>query len=479
MREEASSSSAPGHVRPGAMTTAMRAAGATAWADGAPRALRVAIARAGRIEREWTIERGTVTFGTSEDCDVFVPEAAHARRTLFEVTNGAITLAIPGGARGRLQLDEGPRELAPLGGTSLALPAAARGRIVIAGQGEHATAVLFQQVRAPEPRLRPELPSSVRGGLLDRVDWRFTAIAAGSFMLHLAVVVGLAQSDWPLPPSVAEIDPRVAEIVFEDVPMPDLARDDDTPSDPTDETSEPSDERPTSDDAEDPTPHAPRAPHAPSTVAHADPSVSVDAAVSSAVQTLIGATGDPDGAFADLLRTGGPTVDQASVLAQVDAVGVATAPSTMHERDHSVGPPGTSFGPRTSAVGTVDEHGTPIAEVAPRVPPHVHVDPILDPVDPTIFDDAELRRLLRSRMSAIGQCYEHELTRTPGLEGRMMLSMQVERAGILSHLEITEDTVGSQALGACAIRAVAGIHLRTGPLDPVTVEYPLVFSSQD
>lgn len=479
MREEASPSSAPGHVRPGAMTTAMRAAGAAVWTDGAPRVLRVAIARAGRIEREWTLERGTVTYGTSEDCDVFVAGAGHARRTLFEVTGGAITLTIPGDASGRLQLDEGPRDLAPLGGTSLVLPASARGRVVIAGQGEGATAVLFQQVRAPEARLRPELPASVRGGLLDRVDWRFTAIAAGSFMLHLAVVVGLAQSDWPLPPSVAEIDPRVAEIVFEDVPMPDLDRDDTAPSDPADETSDPSDESSPSDDAPTTTPHAPRTPHAPTTVAHADPSVSVDAAVSTAVQTLIGATGDPDGAFADLLRTGGPTVDQASVLAQVDAVGVATAPSTMHERDHSVGVPSTSFGPRTSAVGPIDEHGAPITEVAPRVPGHVHVEPIVDPVDPTVFDDAELRRLLRSRMSAIGQCYEHEITRTPGLEGRMTLSMQVERAGILSHLEITEDTVGSDALGACAIRAVSSIHLRVGPSEPITVEYPLVFAQQD
>lgn len=478
MREEASpSSSAKGHVRPGAMTTAMRAASATIGADGGPRALRVAIARAGRIEREWRVESGRVTLGAGDDCDVFVEDAGPAGRSLFDVADGVVTLSIPRGAEGRLQLDEGPRELAPLAGTSIVLSPAARGRLVI-GKGERAVAVLFQQVRAPEARAKPQLPSSVRGGLLDRVDWRFTAIAAGSFMLHLAVVVGLAQSDWPLPPSAAEIDPRVAELVFEDVPMPDI--DDDTPAPPTDESSESTDDAtPSPSDPTTPSaPHAPRAPHSSTTVADVDPSVSVDAAVATAVQTLIGATGDPDGAFADLLRTGGPTVDQASVLAQVDAVGVATAP-TMHERDHSTGVPSTTFGPRTTTVGPIDEHGDPIAEVAPRVPPHVQVEQILDPVDPTIFDDAELRRLLRSRMAAIGQCYEHELTRTSGLAGRMMLSMQVERAGILSHVEITEDTVGSSSLGDCAVRAVSSIHLRVGPTEPITVEYPLVFAQQE
>ncbi len=478
MREGASSST-PGQVRPGAMTTAMSAV-RSPWRDGEARALRVAIARAGRIEREWTLDAGVVTFGTADDCDVFVPGAAHARATLFEVASGKTTLSIPAGASGRAQLETGPRELAPLAGAALVLDPSARGRIVLAGRGDEAIAVLFQDVRAPEQRLRPELPASVRGGVLDRVDWRFTAIAAGSFMLHLALVVGLAQSDWPLPPSAAEIDPRIADVVFADVPMPTIDDSDDTlPDDPSDQTTTepapPSDARP---DAPSHATHGPSSPHAPSTVAEADPSVSVDRAVQTAVQTLIGATGDPDGAFADLLRTGGPTVDQASVLAQVDAVDVATSSQTPHQRDHTTGLPGTSFGPRSVAVGPVGEHGEPITETAPRTPPHIHVEPILDPVDPTLFDDAELRRLLRARMPAIGQCYEHELTRTPELAGRMTLSMQVERMGILSHLEIEDDSVGSTSLGQCVVRAVSTIHLRVGPTEPVVVEYPLVFAPQ-
>src|SRR5207253_7681128 len=102
---------------------------------------------------------------------------------------GDMSLAIPAGASGRLQLTSGPCDLASLAGTTITLDASARGRVVLAGRGEDAVALLFQRVAAPEKRTRPELPASVRGGLFSSVDWLFTALAAASFMLHLGLVV--------------------------------------------------------------------------------------------------------------------------------------------------------------------------------------------------------------------------------------------------------------------------------------------------
>ena len=470
MREEASSS-ASGPVRPGAMTTAMRAVRRSNDAAPDRSALRVAIARAGRIEREWVLASGKITVGRSDDADVFVAGYPTGRATLVRIDEGEMTLAIPSGASGRVQLASGPRDLAPLAGTSVTLDASARGRIVLHGVGDDAVALLFQRVAAPEKRIRPELPSAVRGGLFDRVDWLFTALAAASFMLHLAFVVGLSATDWPMPPSLATVAARDADIVFADATMPPMP----TLTDPSD-PSDPSTPTPT-------TPTTPTTPRHPSThgdpIAQAptvDPSIAVDHAVDQALQLLIGADG-VDGALRDLVHNAQPTADSATVLASAQTVGIASTTAIPMRDGHTTGLPG-DFGPHRFGVHPGELHeGAPVVETAPH-PGHITLAPIDDPIDRGLFDDAMLRRALRARMPAIQQCYEQQLTRTPGLAGRISISMQVERIGSLSHVEAVDDTVGSRGLSECVINNVRTIRLADGPSEPVTVEYPMVFAPQ-
>jgi hypothetical protein len=213
------------------------------------------------------------------------------------------------------------------------------------------------------------------------------------------------------------------------------------------------------------------------TVSDPDPSIVAQAAADHAVQMLIAANGI-GGSMQSLLDHGAVTTDQAAVLAQVDAVDptASTDDRIGVRHGHSSGDP--DFGPHTlgPATGPLQEGGT-VTESGPH-PVSVTVQPILDPVDPTVFDDAMLRRALRARMGAIQRCYETELTRTPGLAGRLDVSMQVERVGSLSHVEITDDTVGSRQLGECVVNQVRTIRLPNGPTSPVSVEYPIVFAPQ-
>jgi hypothetical protein len=457
------------------MTTAMQAVRRQHAPELDRSALRVAIARAGRIEREWVVTSGTITVGRSDDADVFVASHPIERLTLVRIEDGEMTLAIPSGASGRVQLASGPRELAGLAGTSLVLDAAARGRIVLSGSGEEAVALLFQRVAAPLVRSRPELPAAVRGGLFDRVDWLFTALAAASFMLHLAFVVGMSNADWPVPPSLAVVDARVADIVFADATMPPMPTLTD-PTDPSDVPPSPTDPTEPS-HVDSPRPSHPSTPSPRPSAPEVDPSIAVDHAVDTALQTLIGAHG-LDGALADVLNNGGPTQSSAEVLASAQTVEIASSTDVPMRSGHVTGVPDGTFGPR-SIGGRPGERGEgdPVVEAAPR-PVHITVEPIDDPVDPAVFDDEQLRRALRARMPAIQQCYETQITHTPGLAGRISVSMQVERIGSVSHVEAVDDTVGSRALSECVLNNVRTIRVRIGPTEPVTVEYPLVFAPQ-
>ncbi len=470
---EGLSSHASGPVRPGAMTTAMRAA----RRDPRPEqnALRVAIARAGRIDREWVLESGEVTFGRSEVADVVIADHVEREATLLGIDDGVMTLNVPAGASGRLALDGVAIDLATMASRAITLETGARGRIVLAGAGEEAIAVLFQRVVAPEKRNRPVLPAVVRGGLFQRVDWLFTALAAASFMAHLTFVVGLSNSDWPVQ-NVAVIEDRYAETIFSPViepPMPTI-EDPTQPSDPT----TPSDRTtPTS----DPAPTGPARPHTPPTPrpAQSDPDAQIAAteAIRQATLMLTGANGI-GGSLTDLLRNGAPTDHADVIFAQVDGASPIAAVDHIATRTGApVGDPGFGLHSLATTPGERPEGDHGVTETGPHRP-HIDLRPTDDPPDTAVFDDALLRRALRARMSAIQQCYEHELTRSPGLAGRISLSMQVERIGTLSHVEAVDDNLNARSLTDCVINNVRTIRLVTGPTEPVTVEYPIVFAPQ-
>lgn len=454
------------------MTVAMRA---MPRASG-PLALRVAIVRGGSIEREWFVKEGVVTFGASLDADVVVPGASVACATLFDVGERT-ELVVPEGVSGRALVAR--EQIALTTARTLTLDETARGRVLLAGSGDTAVAVLFQRVPAPVERTKPSLPASVRGGVLDRVDWLFTAIAAASFMTHFAVVIGLQSADFPMPPSLAEIDDRYAEVLLTDAtPPPPPMVDDDDPSLPSEASETPSTPEHTAPDHVASPTHTPS--HAPSSAPSGDEQAAIDAVAHAeathAVEEVIGHIGT-SGVFADMLRNGGPTDSAADVMAQVEGVQIASRdPGAIGIRTGH--PSGTEHGleglrTATGPVGPRDE-GEQLTERHVQV----HVDPIIDdPMEPT-FDQRALVAAIRHRLPAIQRCYEMQLSHSSGLAGRLTVSMQVEQVGSLSHVEISEDTVGSRALDECVIGNIRSIRLATGPSEAVTVEYPLVFAPQ-
>ncbi|RYE74233.1 MAG: hypothetical protein EOO74_11840, partial [Myxococcales bacterium] len=198
-----------GGQRPGRMTAVMRA---MPVATG-PKVLRIGLVQGGKVIEERVIkQRGTVTVGPSEK-NTFVVLGSGVTSLpgsfkLFELVGQDYHLNYLDGMNGRVALQTGVSELDALKGQARRVPQGsaqgyqvkltedARGKVVV---GE--TTFLFQFVAPPPLQPKPQLPSSVKAGVGDEIDWTMTIIAAFSFLIHFGAI-GSMYSDWADRPEV-------------------------------------------------------------------------------------------------------------------------------------------------------------------------------------------------------------------------------------------------------------------------------------
>ncbi len=159
------------------------------------RALRIGVLLGGKIVEERLIrERIDVTIGQSAKCTFSIPlEELPKQWAVFEVKNDRYVLNFTSKMDGRLS--DGDKvltlEQAKTGGAvrhedhwSLPLSSQARGKISL---GE--LTLLFQFVSAPPVQPRPQLPHSVRGTFVDRIDPRLSVIVASSLAIHFGLML--------------------------------------------------------------------------------------------------------------------------------------------------------------------------------------------------------------------------------------------------------------------------------------------------
>lgn len=159
------------------------------------RALRIGVLLGGKIVEERLIrEQIDVSIGQSAKCTFSIPlEELPRQWPLFQLKDGRYTLNFSAKMDGRLS--DGDKvltlEQARTSGSvrhddhwSLPLSSQARGKISL---GE--LTLLFQFVSAPPIQPRPQLPHSVRGTFVDRVDPRLSMIMAGSIAIHFGLMV--------------------------------------------------------------------------------------------------------------------------------------------------------------------------------------------------------------------------------------------------------------------------------------------------
>lgn len=454
----------PSSVRhaPGSMTTAMRAVSSRTPAPATH--LRVGIAAEGRLEREEVLAPGAR----------LVLDHDGSGREIAVHRDGAWHLLLSPSVTGRISTGSEPaRDVAELPGRrDVALGEGARGRIEVAGR-----TVLFQLVEAPAPRVRPALPTVVRGGLLHQIDAAFTGVLFASLMIHFGVVAVLESADWPVAPSLAALPSDAIEMLIEPLrPEPDA------PSERTSDESIASADPVPSDEGEDDAPPSPSPSRTPRASPDLDPALALAEALASVDHMLIGAAG-PEGALVDVIRGGAVLPDAAEVLASAESVGIAsTATPGLADRSgaHRASPAGDLAHLAVVSTGAAGTHGEgdAVAETGPRG--HVVSPGIEDEFGLGEFDERVLLRAVRGRMARITRCYEHALGDDPTLGGRVAVSLTVEETGTLSHVRVEDNSTGSDAVAACVTSALASLRVSPAPVGgTVSFGFPFVFARAD
>lgn len=95
------------------------------------------------------------------------------------------------------------------------------------------------------------------------------------------------------------------------------------------------------------------------------------------------------------------------------------------------------------------------------------------------LDRAEILRVVRRNQAAVRYCYEVELQRAPGLEGRLTARFEILPTGRVASASIASDTMGNNNVSSCIARQIRRWRFpQPEGGGSVSVSYPFVFTSR-
>jgi len=481
-----------------------------------PRVLRVGVIRDGRIVEERILRRReTITVGSSERSHFVVADAGlPGRHPLFELREGAdgqrYVLTIADGMTGRIALGAAGggvmdfTELRASGkgtpgrrGFEVPLDDGCRGKIVVGD-----TTLLFQFVVPPPVQPLPQLPASVRGGWLARLDGSFAASVGVAMAAHVALLCGTMIPNWPKPTieelMASDFSPlQLNSMSIEDaVPV---APKDGAPDEPKQGTTdanvkptgaEPVDGGPSGviEPVEGPKPPSGVSPsssgpsgHRPSagsgTIALDDEQAAKIGAVLD-LENLLGGPGGRGTATSFGTEFGG---DGASVTQLADALSHAqsTVDAGTHGETWSASASQVVDGPAVGPVGHDGPDATvPVAVPDPgtiRTPPvgtieagpvgTVHTsDPTADPTRSGVFSAAAFRAALQRKMRQIEACYNHALASDPTLQGSVSYTILINQVGgVRVDLASSDAGLDQAGVAACIQQKLGTLNFASAP----------------
>lgn len=457
-----------------------------------PRILRIGIIQSGKIVEERLVrKRENVTIGQSAKNMFVVPASNVLPRmfTLFELTPSGYALNFSEGMDGRIAFDVNvtPVTLPQLRSKAtkqgdwfhVLLNEHARGKVVIGD-----VTVLFQFVKAPPIQARPQLPPSVRGSLMQGLDWAMIGVVALSVISHVGLVIYLQNVDWPRKPDIEEIPDRFVQMIAppkkqEEKPKEDpnaakLAADAAAKKAARDAARKAA--------AEDARKRAAEEDANPELKAQRDAArrARIAAEVGNmAVLKFITANSAEGGggAYADLLARGDASGDSDRVFGSVGGVGVATSGDGNGLRSaKGAGGAGSARGISGLRAGSVGEVGTGERGAERTVRGHFK-DVGKVEVDGTLSSDVVVNTI-RQRRAAITNCYERALKVDPSLAGKVVLRFTVSGIGKVIKAEAEEDLAGNTAVSSCMIALVSTWRFPAPPQgQETTFAYPFIFQA--
>lgn len=445
--------------------------------------LRIGIIQGGRIVEERLVrKRENITIGQSAKNLFVVPSEALPRHwMLFELTGHHYVAHFSDGMDARIAVGNEVISLSQLKQTGkiqkrghswvLPLDERSRGKITLGDM-----TILFQFVTPPPPQPRPQLPASVRGSITSQLDWAFTSIAVGSFLLHLMLVLYLRNVDWPRRPDIEEIPDRFVKMVVKKVEPPPEAKKEVAKT--TDEEKKPEKKKGEEKKAvkKELTPEEKAKLAEEKARADAERRARLAEQVkSTGLLKLLGARADGSGSIADVLGKGDVDRDQEKAFQGVGGIGVASANDQLRgikSGGSGSGKVATVGGLRGG--GSISEGGTGNAAAEKKVSGIVKTEaPAVDgELDPSLIS-----KEVRARQGAIKACYERALKRNPTLSGKIVMHWTITAAGTVSGVDVEQDSLGDSEVGSCIKSLIARWRFPAPAGGNVDVSFPFVFQA--
>jgi hypothetical protein len=420
-----------------------------------PKVLRIGLVQGGKVIEERVIkQRTTVAVGPSEkNTFVVLGPNLPASFKLFELVGPDYHLNFLDGMTGRIALATGPTDLTALRGQAkrnaqgayqVKLSEDSRGKVVV---GE--TTFLFQFVAPPPVQPKPQLPSSVKSGVADTIDWSMTIIAAFSFLFHFGMI-GTLYSDWAdrVLPDEADVKGLIDNLKKLPPPPPPETPKDDATDKPTDKGK---------DDKKDAAKQAGAASKGGGPAGNGKPAMSQQqgAALLDKLAQMdaatIGSISNEKSATAGVLNDGNVPTGQLDQFAKSNEGIGSSGPGGLKigGGGGAVGPGGrgglsdiggTGSGTGTGSTGTATTVAAPKASVGGG-----------GSVSSGKISGAE--RVIAGAKGRIRGCYQAGLNSNPDMEGRVTFTLTISGAGSVSNASVSP----SGSLNGSVVSCIQGV----------------------
>jgi len=341
---------------------------------------------------------------------------------------------------------------------------------------------------------RPQLPAAVRGAWIKAfiglftmqeglIGWTWLVTGVGS----IALCIYFNVHDWPVESAAFDLNNKWLALVIEAPKVPE--EDEGAKKD----TGEGEGEGEAEADAEETKATASsqnenKGPKTPLTdeqkaALEAQRKARLEAAVkNSGILAALGSVGgDADGqAGADLLKGSGVASDIDGVLAKVGSVRTAGAGDVGGGLGGGVagadgGGTAVELGGGVNvgaATGTVDSGPGPTEK---KVKGKATVGAGDETGGTGILDSAKVTKTVRSKMSALQNCYEKALNKNPTLEGKISVKFTIGTSGRVTSASASTDSLGNASVTTCVLDKFRGFAFDKPEGGSVEYVFPIVF----
>lgn len=444
-----------------------------------PKILRISVTKDHRLlETHLIRNRTSVTIGPSSRNTILMPDTIIPQDlTLFALKEDKYKLQFNKEIEGRVTLMDEVLSLEEVrekgvtttDGELIALPLEedTRGLLTLGDFN-----LLFQFVSQPATQPRPQLPPSIRGGFVNVIDWVLLTSFIVLAVIHALFLFYLHSLDYPRDLAPDMIPDRFAEYI------PELPEPEALDASKLEKVGEEAKKKET--------PKKANSQHAGGALKPCDKACQEAKAAARraylakrvskmGILKLLGTKGTGTGTATNLIADGDPSMEADKAFAKVGGLRTSSTGSMgLGGRGGSrsgavagIGDlSGRVAGPTTVGTGKMIQERTPVP-IVKRSAPEIEGN----------IDSNAVSRTIRRAMGSVTTCYKRALRRNPELAGKIAIRITINSMGMVTSIEIDEDTLGDPQVISC----ITGLAKRWRFPPPKggtsTVSVPFVFRS--